>query len=199
MFTTLFFDRPDLVDEDALQRKLALLPTWRKEQACSYRHLVDKVQSAEAYLLLLQGLKNCYGIHDTPCFGYGANGKPYLPKYPQVHFNLSHCNKGVMCVLADSPVGCDIECIPHTLDVDLLHACCSSDEINRIRHSPHPEVEFTLLWTQKEALLKLMGLGIVDDLPFILERTLNINATFTTRVCEESKYVYTVCQSAALC
>jgi 4'-phosphopantetheinyl transferase len=39
------------------------------------------------------------------------NGKPVFRDYPQCHFNISHSGNHGACVLADTPVGIDIEAI----------------------------------------------------------------------------------------
>ena len=36
-------------------------------------------------------------------------GKPFLPDRPDIHFSISHSDEVVMCVVADHPVGCDVE------------------------------------------------------------------------------------------
>ena len=38
-----------------------------------------------------------------------AHGKPFLPDYPRLHFNLSHSGSRVLCVISDLPCGCDVE------------------------------------------------------------------------------------------
>lgn len=61
-----------------------------------------------AYLLLRYGLRKEYGINENVVLSEGSCGKPYLSNYPFVHFNLSHCDKGVACMISDSAVGIDI-------------------------------------------------------------------------------------------
>lgn len=188
----LLYDNPDKVTATELQHDLLLLPYWRKEQVLSYRNLVDKVQCAKAYILLQQCLTEQYGIQNIPPFGYGQYGKPFLP---QVHFNLSHCKKGVMCVVDDNPVGCDIEVIPNKIDTELVVACFSTDEQASIMNAGSPEIEFARLWTAKEAVLKLTGTGLTDDLPYLLTSSWVKDITYNTVVSEANGYVYTIAKN----
>lgn len=175
--------------EDDFRACAASLPPWRRRQAESFRFPVDRLQCAEAYLLLCRMLDERVGEGTMPRFAYGENGKPFLPDFPNVHFNLSHCSRAVMCTVSDVPVGCDVEVVPEELDEQLLRFCFSPDEQRRVLHAARPTVEFTRLWTHKEALLKLHGVGLIDDLPSLLSSPLAQNVHFDTTVCDE--YVYT--------
>lgn len=183
------FEQPDKVGVDELNRDLLLLPLWRKKKALSYHHLVDQVQCAKAYILLKNMLAEEYGMVDIPEFEYGEYGKPLLK---QVHFNLSHCCKGVICVVDDQPIGCDIEVIPDELDIDVLNTCFSLQEQNCIFSSSNPKVEFARLWTAKESLLKLLGIGLIDDLPSLLTSNMAKDVNFSTQVSLSGEYVYTI-------
>lgn len=90
---------------------------------------------------------------------YGPYGKPYLPDYPNAHFNISHSGQYVACAVSDRPVGVDVqEITPYRPDVAKL--VCTPEEILQIETSPDPAAEFTTLWTKKEAYGKMMGCGI---------------------------------------
>ena len=181
------------MDEAELKRDLEALPAWRRKEADAFRFPVDKMQNAQAYLLLCKGLREQYGIVGQPVFGYGENGKPFLTDYPQIHFNLSHCPKGVICAIGENPVGCDIEAIPDSLDPDLLETCFSSSEQDEILQSANPQIEFARLWTRKEALLKLHGIGLIDSLPSLLTSPWAYGVSFLTTVYGQTKFVYTIC------
>ena len=59
----------------------------------------------------------------------------------------------------------------------------------QIAAAERPEVVFTRLWTQKEAYLKYLGTGIIDDLHHVLDNT--GKAAFQTEI--KNNYVYTIC------
>lgn len=194
----MLFDHPDKVGEEELQTDLLLLPDWRKSQVLSFRHLVDRVQCAKGYLLLHQLLTMEYGIHKMPSFVYGKYGKPQLAneKLPKgaakLQFNLSHCTKGVICVVDNAPVGCDIEVIPDEIDADMLTVCFSEEERQSILSASRPTIEFARMWTIKESLLKLIGIGLIDNLPHVLSTSLAEHVSFSTHVFESNGYVYTM-------
>ena len=92
-------------------------------------------------------------------FTYGSYGKPHLAGYPDVHFNISHSGRAVVCAVSDRPVGIDIQTIEARRPA-LLERVCTEGELRRILDSSDQASEFTRLWTQKEAVLKLHGTGI---------------------------------------
>lgn len=94
---------------------------------------------------------------------YGRYGKPYLRDYPNAYFNISHSGQFVACAVSDCPIGVDIqEIVPYRRDV--AKRVFNPDELLQIESSPDPSAEFTRLWTQKEAYLKMVGIGFSDCL-----------------------------------
>ena len=93
-----------------------------------------------------------------------------LVDYPHIHFNLSHCRDAVACVVSDQPVGIDVECIDRYRTL-LLNYTMNEQERELVTASPDPATAFIRLWTMKEALLKLTGQGITDNLHTVLENT----------------------------
>ncbi len=190
---TILYEIPRRLTEEDYRECLRQLPEWRRRQAESYCALTDKFQCAKAYTLLCTLLNDETGEESVPIFDYGKYGKPFLPDFPDLHFNLSHCAKAVMCVMGNASVGCDVEEIPREPDLDVLGYCFSTEEKEKIRRSENPSVEFTKLWTRKEALLKMHGVGLIDQLPSLMSSPLAKDICFKTCVRQASGYVYTVC------
>lgn len=189
------YDRISTVSVEELRNDLLLLPAWRKEKALSFRHFADQVQSVKAYLLLMRMLRQQYGISGKLQFSYGPYGKPFLLDYPDIHFSLSHCRKAVLCVVGDEPVGGDVEEIPEALDQDVLNLCFDENEQSHILLSPKPCVRFAEEWTRKEALLKMVGCGLVDDLPGVMRSSWASHAGIDTFACTEKGYAYSICKT----
>ena len=176
-----------------LDEALDQLSPQRREQAMKYRHEFGQRASAAAYLLLCQGLREEYGIEEKPVFVYGEHGKPSLADYPHIHFSLSHCREAVACLVSDRPVGVDVETI-RPLRPSLAEYTMNTDEIGQIRVSDDPDLMFTRLWTQKEALAKCLGSGIDTHLRDLL--TLHPEVCLRTTVSPDRRYVVSTCQFA---
>ena len=147
---------------------LERLSEQRREQTVRYSHEFGRRASAAAYLLLCEGLKRLHGIDEKPLFTYGEHGKPTLVGHPDIHFNLSHCKEAAICAISDHPVGVDIEC-PREYRDSLVRYTMNAREVSDITQSSHPDIMFTRLWTMKEAVVKLSGHGISNDMKHVLD------------------------------
>ncbi|MBO4373832.1 MAG: 4'-phosphopantetheinyl transferase superfamily protein [Lachnospiraceae bacterium] len=190
----LILDDIQNITEEELEKDLTLLPEWRREAAVRFKFLSGKVQCAKAYLLLRQALLEEYGIRVDDEFGYGKNGKPYLIRHPEIHFNLSHCKEAVMCAVDDHPIGCDIESLERKPDLALMKRTMSPAEQKRVFSAEDPELEFMKLWTAKEAVIKQTGEGLSRELADLLENGLPENLTLSTTAVPEKGYVWSICQ-----
>ena len=156
------FDRLDQYTDEAYEKHLASLPTWRREKALHYKKLDDRKRCVLAFVLLQHALREEYGITEVPEFVYNEFGKPSLPNLP-VHFSISHCKDAVACAVSDHNIGIDVESIvPYTPDV--ARRVCTADELKMLEQSSNKDVEFIKLWTAKEAISKYEGMGL--SLPF---------------------------------
>lgn len=153
--------------EEQTEKLINSLPEWRREQALRYKHLQGRRECAAGYIELLRGLRLRFGIEGMPTFTFNEHGKPFLKEHPDVHFSISHCKEAVGCYVSDRPCGLDIEHIRKAKE-DLVRHTMSLQETESIFSSRFPDIVFTRLWTQKEAVLKLAGTGIVDDLHGVL-------------------------------
>jgi 4'-phosphopantetheinyl transferase len=168
---------------------LPLLSDERRLQALRFRHELGRKTCAAAYLLLREGLAKEYGITEKPCFDYGPHGKPVLRNHPDIHFNLSHCREAVVCALSDEPVGVDVEAVTHYKE-SVARYTMNEQELSAILGADRPEVMFTRLWTRKEAVLKLTGEGLRDNLKTVLDDVTGLN--IKTIVSPDQRYCYSV-------
>ncbi len=153
-------------EDPAMRERLAALAGTlseeRQEKIRRFSHPKGKCQSLAAGLLLDAGLQK-YGLREREVrILTGENGKPYLPDFPQLHFNLSHSGTAVMAAFAPCSVGCDVEAVgvPNlrvagrffAQEEQALLARCQSDE-------EQAEL-FYRLWTLKESYIKMLGTGM---------------------------------------
>lgn len=181
------------LDEQQTNKLILALPDWRREAALKYKHLAGRRESATAYLLLLEALKQQYGVNQPPHYVIGTHGKPSLLEYPHIHFNTSHCHTAVICAVCDTPIGVDIErrrCIKDFL----INHTMNEEEKERIKKSNDREMEFLRLWTAKEAVVKLSGEGIRDNIRDILTLAMSDGITIRTYVNTHKDYVYSLAQ-----
>ena len=167
------------------QAALPLLSEQRREQCLKFRPEQGRKTCAAAYLLLCEALRKEYGITELPVFEYGEHGKPVIVGHPDIHFNLSHCREAAICVVSNQPVGVDIETI-RPFKESLARYVMNDDELQQINGSA---LEFTKLWTRKEAAVKRSGHGINNEMKHVLE---GLPFEIETTVCVDKNYVFSV-------
>lgn len=186
----MFYLNDDIASFD-LAAALPLLSDQRREQCLKFRFELGRKTCAMAYLLLCEGLRKEYGIIERPVFEFGEHGKPFIVGHPDIHFNFSHCREAVICAISDHPVGVDVESIREYHE-SLVRYTMNDQEVEQIERSDRPDVEFIRLWTMKEAVLKLTGQGITDNLKEVLTNV--TTSELTTVVDPEVHYVYSICR-----
>jgi len=160
-------DHLEDIPAELLEKAVSSLPLWRRELALKFKFAEGRRECTLAYLELCRGLQLEYGITEMPAFSYNQSGKPFLPDYPRIHFSLSHCKKAIGCYISPEPCGLDIEGIRSAKD-SLVNYCMNEEECRQIFSAPNPDVAFITLWTRKEAVFKLKGTGINDNIKDIL-------------------------------
>jgi 4'-phosphopantetheinyl transferase len=96
---------------------------------------------------------------------YGEKGKPHIENLSEVHFNISHSGYYVVCAVAASEIGIDVERI-RKVNLRIAERFFSASEIEDLMK--HHETErmhyFITLWTIKESYLKAIGRGLTQHL-----------------------------------
>lgn len=186
------FDDMTQCSEQEVARLLPLVSAQRREQALRYKHTFGQYCCLQSYKMLCELLAEWSRVHQLPInqqpiFLYNDYGAPYIEGGP--HFSISHCKRGIAVAVSENPIGIDIEAI-RTFSPDLMRKTMNEDEQLRITSSAIPEVEFIRFWTQKEALLKLQGTGIISDLHHVLTHSQNV---FWTEITHQSPdYICTI-------
>ena len=132
-----------------------------------YYRLTDETLSAKAlhesaHAFLGELLKKHYGI-DSFRLEKGEHGKPFLPDYPHIHFNLSHCRGLIVCGFSEGEIGVDAELI-RPYNGRAAKRVFSVEEMEHVQNSSCPDEDFFRFWTLKEALGKNLGTGLFSSL-----------------------------------
>lgn len=99
-----------------------------------------------------------------------ASGKPYVstkrPSDRAWHFSLSHNADMVVCAVAQTAIGVDIEALSRATDIQQLAPdFCGPAELAALAPMTLPQQQDVCLslWTLKEAILKCRGSGLLVD------------------------------------
>lgn len=187
-------DHLPTLTEQEFSQKLNAITEQRRKKVMSYKFRKDQILCLESYLLLKESLENNYGIDGNQLWEFGSCGKPRLSNYPEIHFNLSHCDSGIACAVSNKPIGIDIESIPLEIDDELCRFCFSEEEYRKIIQSSNPCLAFAKLWTRKESFLKLLGTGIEDNIKIILSSDLVRTVSFTSGYSLYKGFCYSICR-----
>lgn len=117
-------------------------------------------------------IKDClkeYGMQN-PQVLRTPKGKPYVelckapeteePESCQVHFSLSHSGEYFLCIVADRPVGIDVQERKGSNAAKIADRYFSDDEKEYVKENG--ENGFFTVWTRKEAYSKLTGEGLAE-------------------------------------
>lgn len=169
----------------------------RKEKVLRCRYAKDRKQSLGAGLLL-KHILNSRGI-DQGQIKSGAHGKPEVEG---IYFNISHSHDYVVCVVADKPVGCDIEKIGQIRE-GVAERFFTKKEVEYLKSFEGEEKvqEFYRIWTMKESYSKMTGEGLTlatDRMEFTFEEDVVVHRDGAKCVCfikeyELPGYKLTVC------
>ena len=105
----------------------------------------------------LEKILSYYNVGFSNIF-YNKYGKPYLNN---IYFNYSDTSKYIALIVGQNEVGIDIEEI-RNIDTIMANKILNNRENNNYYN--HDSVYLLKHWVGKEAYLKYIGTGIVDDL-----------------------------------
>ena len=122
----------------AFEQALAHASEHRRRKVASLRLEEDRRLSLLAGMLLDELLGE-RGLRERDMsYVEGENGKPSFAQHQDLHFSLAHSGHMAVAVLANTPVGADVEHLPSF---------------------PHDIAE-PYRWTEMEAVGKLLGCGV---------------------------------------
>jgi len=94
--------------------------------------------------------------------------KPQLSGNTGIYFNISHSNQQAVIAIGNQEIGVDLEYIhPDFEYLSVAEFAFSRMESDNLLTHKDPRKEFFRLWTRKEAFLKGLGTGLINDLKLI--------------------------------
>ena len=113
----------------------------------------------EAYELLAKLLAAEYGLPRLPELKREEGGKPFFPRHPDLHFNVSHSGGLALCGAGAAPLGVDIEAV-RPRRAGLARYICSPAEYAWYEQLGGDWESLYTIWTLKEARVKCTGTGL---------------------------------------
>lgn len=188
---------------------LPLVSAQRREVALRFKFTFGRFTCLKSYVMLQQLVQEIFAETEERWlplqrrlkewngnFVYNEHDKPFMQnalgeRIEGVDFSISHCKNAIAVVLSDRPVGVDVESFRHAEEA-LLRRTMNPEEQADVCAAIDPAEAFTRLWTRKEAVLKLRGTGLVDDLHSVLLPNPELPVTLRTTVDREKQYVWTL-------
>lgn len=199
------FDDMSQCTDSEVERLLPLVSAQRREVALRYKFTFGRFACLKSYVMLQQLVQEILEETDVRWlplqerlkewngnFEYNEHDKPFMQsrlgdRIEGVDFSISHCKNALAVALGDCQLGVDVESFRHAEDA-LLRRTMNPEEQEEVRAAADPTEAFIRLWTRKEAVLKLAGTGLVDNLhdvllpnpklPVVLETTVNRNRQY---------------------
>ena len=156
----LYFADVSALEPDAYAEPLT---NYRRGKLDRQRNPQSRRQSLGAELLLRQALADCAPDRPWPPeIRPGVNGKPDWD-VEGLYFNLSHSGEIAACVIADRPVGLDVQEDGEYRET-LARRFFAPEEQAYLAASAEPEHAFGRIWALKESYVKALGNGLTMPL-----------------------------------
>ena len=208
----LLFDDMSQCTDAEVERLLPLVSAQRREVALRFKFTFGRFTCLKSYVMLQQLVQEAIAETDGRLqpfqlrlkewngnFVFNEHDKPYMQnalgeRIEGIDFSISHCKNAIAVVLSDRPVGVDVESFRHAENA-LLRRTMNPEEQEEVRTAADPAEAFTRLWTRKEAVLKLRGTGLVDNLHEVLTNIEDIQLETTVNKNRQYACSLAVCKS----
>lgn len=147
---------------------LALTTVGERSRADGFRHLVDR----RAFLVRRGFLRSVLSIYlgipaNMVQIHVGSSGKPYINSQDGIFFSCSSSREIAVIAIARHPkIGVDFEALGQSADVGSIASAFFSRseqrlvEATMVQYSCSKSDATLYVWTQKEAYLKALGVGL---------------------------------------
>lgn len=193
--------------EDYKEADTDLLEKARRTRLARIKNPKVRTECIAAGMLLREALADYgYPVGDTPLsIRYDEHGKPELSAQADdpdncktaPYFSLSHSGDIVVCAVDDEPIGADVQVVK-AVTVRLPKKVLADNELEeylRIKETKQDQeaaLYFTIRWTEKESIAKLIGKGIGLDFKTIEPKDYTMHTII--RSIDREEYVITTAQ-----
>jgi 4'-phosphopantetheinyl transferase len=141
------------------------IPAGLRKRINGYKDPLGRQSMLLGKLQLLALLKDfkLYPQVSLDQFCYSGTNRPYFPSPGNFDFNISHSGKMVLCGAGlNVRIGLDIEEVK-SVDLREFKSGMSPAEWEFLLNAKDPERNFYKYWTKNEALLKAVGVGLMEE------------------------------------
>lgn len=193
----------DGADAWTLERFSPYISQEKLERIQRYRFLQDKLRSLFGEILIKYLIGTRFGLRPGEIrIAAGEQGKPYLPDFEGLFFNISHAKKWVVCSMGANEQGIDVEYMSEDLP-----------SIEKRIFTPLERREYSTLdeaqrrhylyraWTLKESFSKYRGVGLeipFSDIEFVGDGS-NMRITYQGTTAEARHIIIDNDYSLSLC
>lgn len=161
------------LNERERQQALDILSPERKAKALRFRRFEDRSKGMATGVLEAYALWKEFGIPWNELrIQREEQGKPFLPDYSALQYNLSHSGEWIICGVGTQPLGIDVEQTAKYSERLAKRFFHPEETADILAHpvSERPDI-FAEYWTMKESFMKLCGTGFAMPLSsFTTER-----------------------------
>jgi len=140
------------IERFSSERTMDMMPK-RYARSLKFRRREDRLLCLGAGILIHHVL----GFEEAE-LQYGSYGKPYA--HGRAEFNISHGGQWVVAAMDNQPLGVDIEPI-RLENLAVAQRVFTREENAFVKQDPL--LNFHILWTIKESIMKALGLGMQLD------------------------------------
>ncbi len=153
----------DNVPKGQYSQLLAMVSAERKARAERFLRFEDSCRSVIAEALLVYTLRHVAGLElSKVTLAENQWKKPVIQEHDDVHFNITHSGKWVMCIVDAFEAGIDVEKVKR-VDFGIVQRFFSIREqelFNRCTTDEERLNCFSTLWVLKESYIKAIGRGL---------------------------------------
>lgn len=141
---------------------LSLMPETLRDEILKYRVKEDRYRTLLGKILVLNYFEKNTQF-DLSSLKKTSYHRPYIDN-SEIDFNISHSQSYVVSAFAkNNAIGIDIEEINKEINIDAFKDVFRESEFKEIHNASNPIEYFYKLWTIKEAVLKAIGRGFIDN------------------------------------